>query len=130
MEDQDFKQLTTPKQKVIVRIRNYLTGADKAAIMEAYTNASQVTVTQDGDDEDPTKRKRIVNVDAGVEAKVERLKIERFVESVGGEKGNVADKVYAMRLEDTEYVVKHINLLTKGIGDADTVKQDLEKKDN
>lgn len=125
IEDQDYKVITTPVKKQVVKIRNYITGADDEAINDILLNASTTVISADGTRDDKNKeiQKRETKIDNLVELKYVRLLLTRFVIDVDGVTTGAVDAIYAMRKEDYDVIVKELKELTKSIGGLDTTEK-------
>lgn len=120
-DETDYQIIETDESdKHSVKIRTYVTGADEEAITKATTDGMQVTV-EDAGKGAATNTK----VDAGIQLKVDRVKVGRFVVSVDGDERGCVEKVYALRKIAFHQVLDAINEVTKEVV---TTESDTKKK--
>lgn len=116
---EDYKVIEIGEHKV--KVRTYITGADKEAVDAVVADNTKVVI----DD----KNKAEATADAGVEAKVRKVLIQRFVQEVDGSTEKMAERLGNFLLDDYEAFVKELDTITARIG-LNQKKKDKQKADS
>ncbi len=103
-----MSKITTPIDKHIVELKDYITGRDSLKLKSVYLENAQVKV---GDQATIDMNK--VNM-AQLTEKAEKMAIEMVVISVDGKKEDVVNKILDMNVKDYDYVINEINKITSG----------------
>lgn len=111
-DEQDTHVIKTKVKEHTIVLRNYITGADEEAIMQVTTAAMKTIVSGEGVNATST-----TEVDAGMTTKLDRLKVQRFVQEFDGETNptEVERLVFDLRREDFNLVRDYLNKLTADI---------------
>ncbi len=103
--ERQTKEITTPINKDVVIIKEWITGREYDEIQKPMTNVKMVI-----DSEGVSKGE----IEAGEATRQSvKIAIEKIVVSVNGESKNVYDLVGNLRKEDYQFVLKEIDNIVK-----------------